>query len=202
VKSDFNHVEATWSLALAAIPLILSEMLLTLPSIIVVQQARLWLQSLRWPAFLEPEERYMLPLNNLMSVEEALHLIARAGALALRRPDLGAIKVGAKADLVVFRTDSSNMIGPTDPVTAIILHSDVGDIEDVLVGGKLVKRNGRLVHPEYKRMSAAFGESTKMIQEIWAQTDWQPLENSPSGGYAPLTPALIIDVKRDPGTGY
>jgi adenine deaminase len=137
-----------------------------------------------------------------MSVKQAFHLITRAGALALRRPDLGVIKVGAKADLVVFRTDSPNIVGASDPVAAIILHSDVGDIEDVLVDGKFVKRNGRLVHPKHQRTSAAFVESAKRIQEIWAQTDWQPLEEFSSGQSAPLTMVPIIDVKSGPGTGY
>jgi cytosine/adenosine deaminase-related metal-dependent hydrolase len=72
-----------------------------------------------------------------MSAEQAFHLTHCAGRLALRRSDLGAIKVGAKADLVVSRTDSPNIIGATDPLALIILHSDVGNIEDRLVGGKV-----------------------------------------------------------------
>ena len=168
----------------------------------MVQQARLWLQSLRWPAYLEPEERWELPLNNPMSVNQAFHLITRGGALALRRPDLGAIRVGAKADLVVFRTDSPNMIGASDPVAAIILHSDTGDIEDVLVDGKFVKLRGKITRPAYQQTSKKFAASAKRIQDIWAKTDWPLLDTFFPLGPAEYTMAPVIDTQRGPGTGY
>ena len=138
----------------------------------MVQQARLWLQSLRWPNYLEALDEWIIPVNNPMTVEQVYLLITRAGGQALRRPDLGVIQVGAKADLVVYRTDGPNMVGWSDPVAAIVLHSDVGDIEDVLVNGKFVKRGGKLLHHDLDGVKRRFARSAKRIQEIWAQTEW------------------------------
>ena len=169
----------------------------------MVQQARLWLQSLRWPNYLEPEQQWKIPVKNPMSVEQAFHLITRAGALALRRPDLGAIMEGSKADLVVYRADAPNMAGWSDPVAAIILHSDVGDIEDVLVDGKFVKRNGKLIYSDYGELVKRFSASASRIQEIWAETEWPPLEGGWNNGLgAPYTSAAVIDTMRGEGTGY
>jgi cytosine/adenosine deaminase-related metal-dependent hydrolase len=169
----------------------------------MVQQARLWLQSLRRELYLDPEEeRWELPLNNPMSVEQAFYLITRAGALALRRPDLGAIKIGAMADIVVFGTDSPNMVGASDPIAAIVLHSDVGDVEDVLVDGLFVKKNGKLMSPEYQSTKIAFIDSAKRIQEHWAQIQWEPLEDFQSGLSGPTARIPVIDTQRGPGTGY
>lgn len=69
-----------------------------------------------------------------MSVNQAFLLATRNGGLALRREDVGVVKVGAVADIVVFNGGSPNMLGWADPVAAIILHSNVGDVRDVMVG--------------------------------------------------------------------
>ena len=139
-----------------------------------------------------------------MSVEQAFYLITRAGALSIRRPDLGIIQEGAKADLVVFDTSSPNMLGWSDPIAAIILHSDVGDIEDVLVNGVFKKQGGKLLHENYNEISKRLTASAKRIQKIWADTDFTALEgtfDSGEGG-TPYTNAIVIDTFRGNGTGY
>lgn len=136
-----------------------------------------------------------------MSVYQAYHLITRAGALALRRDDLGLLAPGAKADLVTFRGDTPNMLGWEDPVAAIILHSNVGDIADVLVDGQYVKRDGRLVYGDYAGVSRRFLESSKRIQGIWKGMDWARLEGEFSG-ISEYADADVIDTQRGQGTGY
>jgi hypothetical protein len=54
---------------------------------------------------------------------------------------------GAKADIVVFDGTSPNMLGWDDPVAAVILHSNPGDVEHVLVNGEFRKRDFKLVVP-------------------------------------------------------
>lgn len=169
----------------------------------MVNQARLWLQSLRAPAYLERLEHWEVPPNNPMSVEQAYYLITRAGGLALRRPDVGVLAVGAKADIVVYRTDAPNMIGWSDPIAAVILHSNVGDLEDVLVDGKFVKRGGRLLRDDYASVRRRLMASAKRIQGIWENIDFPALEgNFDSGSGAPYGTARTIDTLRGPGTGY
>lgn len=170
----------------------------------MVHQARLWLQTLRGTSFKSAlEDDLIIPFNNPMSVEQAFQQITRNGALALRRPDLGIIAEGAKADLVIFDGSSPNMAGWDDPVAAIILHSNVGDISDVLVHGKFVKRNGKLVHSNYDTIMRDFTSSAKRIQRTWKDTAFGSLAGNPLGfGVVSYGEAKYIDTKAGPGTGY
>lgn len=170
----------------------------------MVSQARLWLQTLRGVNFKSTlEDNSIIPYTSPMSVEQAFKQITRNGALALRRPDLGIIAPGAMADLVIFDGSSPNMAGWDDPVAAVILHSNVGDVTDVLVNGEFVKRDGQLTHPNYTTVRQEFERSARRIQRIWKKTDFGSLAGNPLGfGIVPYGEATQIDVEIGPGTGY
>ena len=100
------------------------------------QQARLWMQATRRRLFAEAHELNRVRNTTGFGVSQAYHLATRSGGLALHRDDLGVIKVGALADLTVLDGDSANMLGWSDPIAAIIMHSQVGDVRHVLVNGE------------------------------------------------------------------
>lgn len=72
--------------------------------------------------------------------------IQGARALCLEH-EIGSVKEGKKADLVVFDALSPAMIGVAqqDPVSAIVLHSSIGDVNTVIVDGRVRKRDGKLL---------------------------------------------------------
>ncbi len=104
-----------------------------------------------------------------MQVEQAFLLATQAGGQALRRPDLGVIAKGAKADLCFIDGGSPSLLGWHDPVAAVILHANVGDISDVLVNGEFVKRNGKLTAPGYEDVKERFLKSAKKLQKVWIE---------------------------------
>ncbi|CAH0052256.1 unnamed protein product [Clonostachys solani] len=111
----------------------------------ILTQARIWLQSAWYHFSDEVMSEWRIPRNNPMSVVQAFTLATRSGGLALRRPDLGVIQVGAKADIVVWNAqESPALLGWTDPITSVILHATVGDVLHVAVNGSFVKRDGKL----------------------------------------------------------
>jgi cytosine/adenosine deaminase-related metal-dependent hydrolase len=170
----------------------------------MVGQARLWLQTLRLQRYADVvvEER-KIPLNNPMSVEQAFYLITRAGAMALRRPDLGAIAVNHTADLVVFDGESVNMLGWSDAVAAVVLHANTGDVQGVVVGGEWVKKEGRLVYGGWEGVKKRFITSAKRVQKIWGGMEWNDLDAK--GKWRNVTDwgwAEEVDVARGEGTGY
>lgn len=133
----------------------------------ILNQARLWLQSARNASYNDTINKGKIPGNNPMTVEDAFLLATRQGGRAVRRNDLGVLKVGAQADIVVWNGDSPNMLGWSDPIAAVILHANVGDIETVLVGGEFRKRDSKLVlkKGEWSDISARFVQAARRIQK-------------------------------------
>ncbi|KAI0103970.1 amidohydrolase [Nemania sp. FL0031] len=169
----------------------------------ILTQARLWLQRTRSRLFDEVLEQWEIPARNPMSVNQAFLLATRQGALALRRPDLGAIQVGAKADLVVFDGRTPGMLGWADPVAAVILHANVGDITDVLVDGKFLKRDRRLTYPKYDELVDRFLASAEKVRKGFLEKPLPALTGSFFGGnYAFYGNARDVDILRGEGTGY
>lgn len=170
----------------------------------IITQARIWLQSTRLRFFYQALDNWNIPRNNPMSVNQAFTLATRSGALALRRPDLGVLAAGNKADVVVFDGDSPNMLGWADPVAAIILHSHVGDIRHVMVGGEWRKRDGKLVTKQNRtEIQNKFLESAKRIQRIWLNTPLPEMKGEFGGlSHVDYVDAFTVDAVRGNGTGY
>ncbi|KAI0417776.1 amidohydrolase [Xylaria grammica] len=170
----------------------------------IITQARLWLQRTRSRLFDEVMHHWDIPARNPMSVNQAFLLATRQGALALRRPDLGAIKVGAKADVVVFDGRTPGLLGWADPVAAVILHANVGDIAHVLVDGKFVKRDGKLTYARYAALVETFLASADRIRRDFLARPLPVLTGSFFGaeGHAFYAAAKDVDVVRGKGTGY
>lgn len=139
-----------------------------------------------------------------MSVNQAFLLATRAGGLALRRPDIGVLVEGAKADIVVFDGTSPNMLGWADPVAAVMLHSNVGNIEHVLVDGQFRKRNFSLVVPgNYSQIAKDFMASARRIQSIWEQTPLPVLQGAwPYQAGVNYTDAITVNVLDGSSNGY
>ena len=132
----------------------------------ILHNARLWLQHVRATNYQKVLDHGRTPRQNPMSVEDAFLLATRQGGQALHRDDIGVIRVGAKADLVCFDGNSPNMVGWTNAIAAVVLHSNVGDIKHVLVGGEFRKRDGTLVttSQSWDEIRSKFAEVARRIQ--------------------------------------
>ena len=140
----------------------------------ILAQARLWLQSTRNSRYEKVLKRGKLPKQSPMTAEQAFLLATRHGGLALRRDHIGVLRVGAKADIVIFDGDSPNMVGWRDAVAAVVLHANVGDIEGVLVGGEWRKKDSKLVGSyggkEWPQIKKQFAETARKVQEYAEKT--------------------------------
>lgn len=170
-------------------------------------QARLWLQMLRTKWYRQTVvENQEIPNSNPVSVEDAFLLMTRKGGEALGRPDLGVIQEGAQADLVVFDRNRPSMWGLKDPIAAVVLHSCAGDVSDVMVAGKWLKRNGKILSPltglgegvEVEDVKRRFEESARRIQDIWEKLDPVVLKEGDTGrnGMSKFAKTRTVGVKR------
>lgn len=138
-----------------------------------------------------------------MSVNQAFLLATRSGGLALRRPDLGVIAPGAKADIVVWDGTSPALLGWVDPVAGVIQHASIADITHVLVDGVFKKRDGKLTVPDYVDTKARFLESARRIQAaVVSAPKVEANEHDAWFTEAKVVDAPQVDVVRGQGTGY
>lgn len=82
-----------------------------------------------------------------VTVREALKWATIYGAQAFRLEDrVGSLTPGKQADIVLLRTDDWNMFGIFDPLHAIVSYANPGNVDTVMIGGEVVKRDGRLLN--------------------------------------------------------
>jgi cytosine/adenosine deaminase-related metal-dependent hydrolase/ribose/xylose/arabinose/galactoside ABC-type transport system permease subunit len=79
---------------------------------------------------------------------------ARANGLDSK---VGTLTPGKRADLIMLRTDRINVTPLNHPATAVVAGMDTGNVDTVLIDGRVMKRHGQLLHvdwPAVKRMAA------------------------------------------------
>ena len=78
---------------------------------------------------------------------------ARANGLDSR---IGTLTPGKDADIVLLRTDRLNVTPLNDPATAVVAGMDTGNVDTVIIAGRVMKQGGRLLHVDWeavKRMA-------------------------------------------------
>lgn len=101
--------------------------------------------------------------NPMIRSRDALRWATTAGAKALMMErDIGALRPGMKADLIMLDAGELNLFPVHDPVFAAVEQSHPGNVDTVIVDGIVRKRHGRLLFDAGKRK--ALGE--KLIESV------------------------------------
>jgi cytosine/adenosine deaminase-related metal-dependent hydrolase len=87
---------------------------------------------------------------------------ARANGLDSK---VGTLTPGKKADVIMLRTDRMNVTPLNDPATAVVTAMDTGNVDTVLIGGRVMKRNGQLLHVDWKAVKKMVLESRDYVVE-------------------------------------
>lgn len=99
-----------------------------------------------------------------VAVSEALEWATINGARMLGlEQHIGSLTPGKAADIVLLRADDLNLLPVFDPVSSIVLHAGIANVDTVLVAGRAVKRSGRLLFPELSRRQRELAESSRRI---------------------------------------
>ncbi len=81
---------------------------------------------------------------SLLPAREVLKMATCNGAKALLFETTGSIEPGKRADLVVFDTKAPHLTPLYDPASHLVYAANSGDISDVVLGGKVAMRNGKV----------------------------------------------------------
>jgi 5-methylthioadenosine/S-adenosylhomocysteine deaminase len=94
---------------------------------------------------------------------DVLQAATLGGAAALGMADrIGSLRPGAQADIVLLRTDAVSSAGAHDPI-GMAVNAHPGLVDTVLVAGRVVKRDGRLLHPRVAEVVAAANEVARRL---------------------------------------
>ncbi|MYS20038.1 Cytosine/adenosine deaminase [Streptomyces sp. DvalAA-14] len=110
-----------------------------------------------------------------LRAEQVVEWATRGGARALGRgSDLGSIETGKKADLVLIKNDRSPVSFPLlNPHGHVALQAQRGDVHTVLVNGRIVKRDGRLVDVDLAAVRRTVDATVSYLQDQLGPEAWQ-----------------------------
>ena len=94
------------------------------------------------------------------------------GARAIGRDDLGRIAPGARADLLFFDAGSLFMVPLRDPVKNIVYNAQAEDLVDVMVNGKLVMRDRRVLNADERALTRRLQAAGERMWPRMAAGDW------------------------------
>jgi cytosine/adenosine deaminase-related metal-dependent hydrolase len=112
-------------------------------------------------------KREKMPDKLDMSVRDVLELATIKGAAAYGLDHrIGSIRPGKEADITLLRKTDINMLATRDPVAAIVLHAGTQNVDTVIVGGDILKRDGKLAYRDLARKAAALERSSNRFYDL------------------------------------
>lgn len=129
-------------------------------------QMRMGLQDARALANDEHHRRGSDPVELAYTVRDAVGWATINGAKALGLDDrIGSLTPGKQADIIVIGpgNDRLNMLGLADPVGGVVQQANASNVQTVLVAGRIVKRNGRLVGVDFGRIAQLLDDSRRGV---------------------------------------
>ena len=99
----------------------------------------------------------------MISASEGFAMATKNGALAIGRGDLGEIRPGSAADLVILGLDHPNMQPVNDPIAALAYSANGSEVETVIVNGRVLMENKEFLTIDEKRV---FHEVSKICERI------------------------------------
>ncbi|MEE8497069.1 MAG: amidohydrolase family protein [Acidimicrobiia bacterium] len=87
---------------------------------------------------------------------------ARANGLDSK---VGTLTPGKQADIVMLRTDRLNVTPLNDPATAVVAGMDTGNVDTVIIAGRVMKQGGKLLHVDWTAVSRMAARSRDYVIE-------------------------------------
>jgi 5-methylthioadenosine/S-adenosylhomocysteine deaminase len=109
-------------------------------------------------------QKGQMPQTLTLTTQQALEWATINGAKALGMENrIGSLSAGKQADLLLIRTTDTNLSPVNNPVGSVVLQSHAGNVDSVFVGGKALKRNGKLVYTDWQKLRQLALESRDYI---------------------------------------
>jgi 5-methylthioadenosine/S-adenosylhomocysteine deaminase len=136
-----------------------------------------------------------LPSELRLTARDALELATINGAAAMGLDSqVGSLTPGKLADVILIRTGGLNFSPLNDAVAAVVLHARAADVDAVLVGGRVLKRDGRLLEADAERAGRLAEQSRDRIVKAVEAKGGGLLLDLPDGWFDAVRQAAIENV--------
>ncbi|MFI1358421.1 amidohydrolase family protein [Streptomyces sp. NPDC020898] len=141
---------------------------------------RATLSAERGLTFLRAHARGEQVTSHDLRAADVLHYATLGGAEALGMADrIGSVTPGKLADLVLLRQDTPSMTPVNHPVGHLVFQAGRGDIDTVIVGGRVLKHRGELIGLDLARARRLAEASRDHIRGAVGETAWQQFIDPP-----------------------
>jgi cytosine/adenosine deaminase-related metal-dependent hydrolase len=97
----------------------------------------------------------------------------RGGAHAIGRDDLGSLEPGKKADVVLIKNDASPVMFPMlNPYGHVVFQAQRGDVHTVVVDGRVVKSDGKLVGIDLAPVRREIEDTVEYLRGELGEDEW------------------------------
>jgi cytosine/adenosine deaminase-related metal-dependent hydrolase len=149
------------------------DVVTTVPGDMFTQMRFLWAQA----RLLEHEAAFAAGNEEepeLVSTRDVLEFATIEGARVCGVEDrTGSLTPGKQADIVVVRCDYSNTYPIIDPVSTVVHQADTRNVDTVLVAGRALKRDGRLVDADLRHARDLAAASLEhLLEHTTVQPHW------------------------------
>lgn len=101
--------------------------------------------------------------GRLLSARDALRIATRGGAACLGRDDIGSLEAGKRGDVALFPVDGVAFCGAEADLVAALLHCAPQRVRHLVVDGRVVVRDGRLVTADEDEIAAAGRRAARRV---------------------------------------
>jgi cytosine/adenosine deaminase-related metal-dependent hydrolase len=99
-----------------------------------------------------------------IDARQALAWVTTEGAKALRKEhQIGSLTLGKQADIVLVRATDLNLFPSFDPAETVLFQSNSMNVDTVIIGGRIMKRNGRLTVADIDGKKAKLEEAGRRV---------------------------------------
>ncbi|MFI7679079.1 amidohydrolase family protein [Actinophytocola sp. NPDC049390] len=109
-----------------------------------------------------------------LRADQVVEWATRGGAHALGRSDLGRLEPGRKADVVLIKNDDSPVSFPLlNPYGHVAFQAQRGDVHTVLVNGRVVKKDNKLVGIDLAAARRAVESTVDHLRGAMGEDAWR-----------------------------
>jgi cytosine/adenosine deaminase-related metal-dependent hydrolase len=163
----------TWSIRPHGIPISLSMDTSVWWSGDLFSAMRTTLGADRSRAHLEAHKNNEMVTNHALRADQVVAWATRGGADALGRTDIGELAAGKKADVVLLKNDQSPVSFPVlNPYGHVAFQAQRGDVHTVLVNGRVVKHEHRLVDADLAAARTAVENTVDYLRSTMGEEAW------------------------------